>query len=169
MKTVRLTLAEALVRYLVAQKIAIGDQIEHLFGGSFAIFGHGNVTCLGQQLKNVEDQLPAWRGQNQQSMAMAAIAYARANRRRRIGIATTSIGPGALSEKLTSMAEFDAAFARAKAADRTYVIVVDIDPTQWSTCDCWCEVGLPDVTRDERTKNAIGDFGEGRKHQRRGV
>lgn len=95
MKTIRLTLAEALVKYLVAQKIEIDGQVETLFGCSFAIFGHGNVTCLGQQLKNVEDQLPTWRGQNEQSMAMAAVAYAKANQRRRIGIATTSIGPGA--------------------------------------------------------------------------
>ncbi|MEH6577491.1 MAG: 3D-(3,5/4)-trihydroxycyclohexane-1,2-dione acylhydrolase (decyclizing) [Amphritea sp.] len=95
MKTVRLTLSEALVKYLVAQKIEIDGQVESLFGCSFAIFGHGNVTCLGQQLKNVEDELPTWRGQNEQSMAMAAVAYAKANMRQRIGIATTSIGPGA--------------------------------------------------------------------------
>ncbi|MGR0280214.1 3D-(3,5/4)-trihydroxycyclohexane-1,2-dione acylhydrolase (decyclizing) [Marinomonas dokdonensis] len=95
MKTVRLTVAEALVKYLVAQKIEVKGQVEPLFGCSFAIFGHGNVTCLGQQLKNVEDQLPTWRGQNEQSMAMAAVAYAKANNRQRIGIATTSIGPGA--------------------------------------------------------------------------
>lgn len=95
MKTIRLTVAEALVKYLVAQKIEIDGQVESLFGCSFAIFGHGNVTCLGQQLKNVEDQLPTWRGQNEQSMAMAAIAYAKANNRQRIGIAATSIGPGA--------------------------------------------------------------------------
>jgi 3D-(3,5/4)-trihydroxycyclohexane-1,2-dione acylhydrolase (decyclizing) len=95
MKTIRLTLTEALVKYLVAQKIEIDGQVESLFGCSFAIFGHGNVTCLGQQLKNVEDQLPTWRGQNEQSMAMAAVAYAKANQRRRIAIAATSIGPGA--------------------------------------------------------------------------
>lgn len=95
MNTVRLTVAEALVKFLVAQKIEIEGKVEPLFGCSFAIFGHGNVTCLGQQLKNVEDQLPTWRGQNEQSMAMAAIAYAKANKRQRIGIATTSIGPGA--------------------------------------------------------------------------
>lgn len=95
MKTVRLTVAEALVKYLVAQHIEIDGEIQPLFGCSFAIFGHGNVTCLGQQLKNVEDQLPTWRGQNEQSMAMAAVAYAKANNRQRIGIATTSIGPGA--------------------------------------------------------------------------
>lgn len=95
MKTVRLTVAEALAKYLAAQKIEIDGQVEQLFGCAFAIFGHGNVTCFGQQLKNIEDKIPTWRGQNEQSMATAAIAYAKANQRRRIGIATSSIGPGA--------------------------------------------------------------------------
>ncbi|WP_020681164.1 3D-(3,5/4)-trihydroxycyclohexane-1,2-dione acylhydrolase (decyclizing) [Marinobacterium rhizophilum] len=95
METVRLTLAEALARYLSAQKIEVQGERVPLFGCSFAIFGHGNVTCLGQQLKNIEDTIPTWRGQNEQSMATAAIAYAKANKRQRIGIASASIGPGA--------------------------------------------------------------------------
>ena len=95
MKTIRLTAAEALARYLTAQKIEIDGKTEQLFGTCFAIFGHGNVTCFGQQLKNIEDKIPTWRGQNEQSMAMAAVAYAKANKRQRIGIATSSIGPGA--------------------------------------------------------------------------
>ncbi|WP_099607351.1 3D-(3,5/4)-trihydroxycyclohexane-1,2-dione acylhydrolase (decyclizing) [Vibrio coralliilyticus] len=95
MKTIRLTVAEALAQYLAAQKIEIDGKVEQLFGCAFAIFGHGNVTCFGQQLKNIEDKIPTWRGQNEQSMATAAIAYAKANQRRRIGIATSSIGPGA--------------------------------------------------------------------------
>jgi 3D-(3,5/4)-trihydroxycyclohexane-1,2-dione acylhydrolase (decyclizing) len=95
MNTVRLTIAEALAKYLAAQKIEIDGKEEQLFGVAFAIFGHGNVTCFGQQLKNIEDQIPTWRGQNEQSMATAAIGYAKANQRRRIGIASSSIGPGA--------------------------------------------------------------------------
>ena len=95
MNTVRLTVAEALAKYLAAQMIEIDGKKEQLFGTAFAIFGHGNVTCFGQQLKNIEDNIPTWRGQNEQSMATAAIAYAKANQRRRIGIATSSIGPGA--------------------------------------------------------------------------
>ncbi|MCL1127703.1 3D-(3,5/4)-trihydroxycyclohexane-1,2-dione acylhydrolase (decyclizing) [Shewanella surugensis] len=94
-KTIHLTVAEALAKYLAAQKIEINGKIEQLFGAAFAIFGHGNVTCFGQQLKNISDKIPTWRGQNEQSMAIAAIAYAKANQRRRIGIATSSIGPGA--------------------------------------------------------------------------
>ena len=61
----------------------------------FAIFGHGNVTCLSEALEAVQDELPTWRGQNEQSMALAAIAYAKAKRRRQIMVATSSIGPGA--------------------------------------------------------------------------
>ncbi|UAB69159.1 3D-(3,5/4)-trihydroxycyclohexane-1,2-dione acylhydrolase (decyclizing) [Vibrio sp. SCSIO 43132] len=95
MTTVRLTTAQALVKYLAAQYIEIDGKEESLFGCAFAIFGHGNVTCLGQQLLENQDVFPTWRGQNEQSMAMAAIAYARANQRKRIGIATSSVGPGA--------------------------------------------------------------------------
>ena len=95
MVTLKLTVADALARYLRAQRIEIDGRIEPLFGCVFAIFGHGNVTCLSQPLHDGADELPVWRGQNEQSMALAAVAYAKANLRRRIGIATTSIGPGA--------------------------------------------------------------------------
>jgi 3D-(3,5/4)-trihydroxycyclohexane-1,2-dione acylhydrolase (decyclizing) len=95
METVRLTVAEALVKYLAAQKIQTEESVENLFGCAFAIFGHGNVPCLGQQLLNNQDVFPTWRGQNEQSMALAAVAYAKANKRQRIGIATSSVGPGA--------------------------------------------------------------------------
>ena len=55
-----------------------------LFPGVFAIFGHGNVTCLSEALEAVKDTLPTWRGQNEQSMALAAIGFAKAKRRRQI-------------------------------------------------------------------------------------
>ena len=95
MKTVRLTMAQALVRYLTAQKTVIDRKEVPLFAGVFAIFGHGNVTCLGEALEPVRDVLPTWRGQNEQSMALAAIGYAKAKKRRQIMIALSSIGPGA--------------------------------------------------------------------------
>ncbi|WP_281544299.1 3D-(3,5/4)-trihydroxycyclohexane-1,2-dione acylhydrolase (decyclizing) [Grimontia sp. SpTr1] len=95
MGTIRLTTAQALVRYLAAQQIEIDGKVESLFGCAFAIFGHGNVTCLGQQLYENQSVFPTWRGQNEQSMALAAVAYARAHKRQRIGIATSSVGPGA--------------------------------------------------------------------------
>src|SRR5262245_7216752 len=95
MKTVRCTTAEAIVRYLVAQRIMIDDELRPLFAGAVAIFGHGNVTSLGVALEAVKDEFPTWRGQNEQGMALAAIAYAKAMRRRQIMVATSSIGPGA--------------------------------------------------------------------------
>ena len=95
MKTVRLTTAQAIVRYLIAQRIEIDGEQGPLFPGVFAIFGHGNVTCLGQALEEAKDDLPTWRGQNEQGMALAAVAYAKAMRRRQIMVATSSIGPGA--------------------------------------------------------------------------
>ena len=97
MKTVRLTMAQALVRYLTAQHILIDGREKPLFAGVFAIFGHGNVTCLGEALEPVQDVLPTWRGQNEQSMALAAIGFAKAKRRQQIMVATSSIGPGALN------------------------------------------------------------------------
>ncbi len=94
MKTIRLTMAQALVRWLLAQRTVIeGDEVA-LFAGVFAIFGHGNVTSLGEALEPVQDRLPTWRGHNEQSMALAALAYAKAMRGRRIMIATSSVGPG---------------------------------------------------------------------------
>ena len=96
-ETIRLTMAQALVRYLVAQKTLIDGKNEPLFPGVFAIFGHGNVTCLSEALEAVKDELPTWRGQNEQSMALAAIGFAKAKRRRQIMVAATSIGPGALN------------------------------------------------------------------------
>jgi 3D-(3,5/4)-trihydroxycyclohexane-1,2-dione acylhydrolase (decyclizing) len=97
MKTVRLTMAQALVRFLCAQKTMIDGRKAPLFAGLFGIFGHGNVTCLSEALEQVPDQLPTWRGQNEQSMALAAIGFAKAMQRRQIMVAAASIGPGALN------------------------------------------------------------------------
>jgi 3D-(3,5/4)-trihydroxycyclohexane-1,2-dione acylhydrolase (decyclizing) len=92
---VRLTVAQALVRHLTAQRIVVDGREQALFGGAFAIFGHGNVICLGEALYEARAGLPTWRGQNEQSMGFAAVGYAKAHGRRRICIATSSVGPGA--------------------------------------------------------------------------
>ncbi len=97
MSTIRLTMAQALVRYLTKQFTMVDGQKVPLFPGVFAIFGHGNVTCLSEALEAVKDTMPTWRGQNEQSMALAAIGFAKAMRRRQIMVATSSIGPGALN------------------------------------------------------------------------
>ena len=93
----RLTMAQALVRWLCAQMTEIDGEKVPLFAGVFGIFGHGNVTCLSEALEAVQDRLPTWRGQNEQSMALAAIGFAKAKRRRQLMVATSSIGPGALN------------------------------------------------------------------------
>jgi 3D-(3,5/4)-trihydroxycyclohexane-1,2-dione acylhydrolase (decyclizing) len=95
MKTIRLTAAQATVRFLSAQMTEIDGEKIPLFAGVFAIFGHGNVAGLGEALYAVRDKLPTYRAHNEQAMAHSAIAYAKASRRRRMMACTTSIGPGA--------------------------------------------------------------------------
>ena len=93
-KSVRLTMAQALVRYLAAQYVEIDGKKLRFCAGGFGIFGHGNVTCLGEALYEHREELPLWRGQNEQSMAMAAVGYAKQKLRRRFMFATSSAGPG---------------------------------------------------------------------------
>ncbi|MFM7252843.1 MAG: thiamine pyrophosphate-binding protein, partial [Ilumatobacteraceae bacterium] len=93
----RLTTAEAIVRYLIAQRTVVDGADVPLFPGVFAIFGHGNVTSLGHALERERAALPVWRGQNEQGMALAAVGFAKAARGRQIMVATSSIGPGALN------------------------------------------------------------------------
>ncbi|MEE1656068.1 3D-(3,5/4)-trihydroxycyclohexane-1,2-dione acylhydrolase (decyclizing) [Microvirga sp. CF3062] len=95
MSTIRLTMAQAVARFLTVQKTEIDGQVLPLFGGVWAIFGHGNVAGMGEALHGVRDQLPTFRAHNEQGMAHAAIAFAKASRRRRMMACTTSIGPGA--------------------------------------------------------------------------
>jgi 3D-(3,5/4)-trihydroxycyclohexane-1,2-dione acylhydrolase (decyclizing) len=93
--TLRLTMAQALVRYLAAQQTECEGRVEPLFAGVWAIFGHGNVAGIGEALSGARDRLPTYRAHNEQAMAHAAIAFAKALRRRRMMACTTSIGPGA--------------------------------------------------------------------------
>jgi len=95
-ETVRLTTAQAIVRYLIAQKSVQRDgSVDALFGGVYGIFGHGNVTSLGHALEREKEALPTFRGQTEEGMALAGVAYAKATRRRQIMVATSSVGPGA--------------------------------------------------------------------------
>ncbi|MDP3801762.1 3D-(3,5/4)-trihydroxycyclohexane-1,2-dione acylhydrolase (decyclizing) [Brevundimonas sp.] len=95
MGVVRLTAAQAAVRWLAAQHVVVDGVEVPYFAGCWAIFGHGNVAGLGEALEGARDVLPTWRAHNEQGMAHAAIAYAKQMRRRRAMICTTSIGPGA--------------------------------------------------------------------------
>jgi 3D-(3,5/4)-trihydroxycyclohexane-1,2-dione acylhydrolase (decyclizing) len=96
-KTVRLTVAQALVRFLVNQMTTIDGETLPIFAGCWAIFGHGNVAGIGEALYQVRDRLPTYRAHNEQAMAHAAVAFAKASFRRRFMVCTTSIGPGALN------------------------------------------------------------------------
>lgn len=90
-ETIRLTAAQAMVRWLSVQMTEEG---ERFIEGVWAIFGHGNVAGIGEALQGIGDALPTWRGQNEQTMAHVAIAYAKGKARRRAQAVTTSIGPG---------------------------------------------------------------------------
>ena len=91
-KTLRLTAAQAMVKYIAAQR---NEEGETLIAGCWAIFGHGNVAGLGEALYQVQEELPTYRGHNEQTMAHTAIAYAKQLGRKRSMMVTSSIGPGA--------------------------------------------------------------------------
>jgi 3D-(3,5/4)-trihydroxycyclohexane-1,2-dione acylhydrolase (decyclizing) len=97
MKTIRLTMAQAVIRYLTAQKVLIDGELKPMFAGCWAIFGHGNVAGLGEALYQVQDQLPTYRAHNEQGMAHAAIAYAKTLNRQQMMACTASAGPGAVN------------------------------------------------------------------------
>jgi 3D-(3,5/4)-trihydroxycyclohexane-1,2-dione acylhydrolase (decyclizing) len=93
--TIRLTMAQAVARFLSRQMTEIDGMKQPIFGGVFAIFGHGNVAGIGEALYAVREELPTYRAHNEQGMAHAAIAFAKASFRRRFMVVTSSIGPGA--------------------------------------------------------------------------
>lgn len=96
-KTVRLTMAQAVAHFLKVQMTIVDGKKVPIFGGVWAIFGHGNVAGMGEALYQVRQELPTYRAHNEQGMAHAAIAYAKASFRQRFMACTTSIGPGALN------------------------------------------------------------------------
>ena len=93
-ETIKLTTAQAIVKWLSNQFINIDGEEYHLCGGGFGIFGHGNVTCLGEALYSEQDALPLYRGQNEQGMGFAAAGYAKQWLRQRFMFCTASAGPG---------------------------------------------------------------------------
>ncbi len=93
-KTIRLTAAQALVRYINVQ---MNEDGVPFIAGCWAIFGHGNVAGIGEALHSAKDKLTTYRGHNEQTMAHAAIAYSKQLKRKRAMAVTSSIGPGALN------------------------------------------------------------------------
>jgi len=96
-KTVRLTVGQALVRFLDNQYILVDGEESKFVEGIFGIFGHGVVVGLGEAIQEPNHNLAFHQGRNEQGMAHAAMAFAKQNKRRKIIAVTSSIGPGALN------------------------------------------------------------------------
>ncbi|MDG2062505.1 MAG: thiamine pyrophosphate-binding protein, partial [Flavobacteriaceae bacterium] len=93
-KVFKLTAAQAVIRFMISQKVKIKGEVKPLFPGIWAIFGHGNVAGIGEALFQYQEELPTFRGQNEQSMAHAAIAYSKTLNRQQVMACTSSAGPG---------------------------------------------------------------------------
>jgi len=94
-ETIRLTMAQALVRFLAVQEVERDGARQRFFAGCFGIFGHGNLAGLGQALQQHSDQLPYHQARNEQAMVHIAAGYARQRNRLGAFACTTSVGPGA--------------------------------------------------------------------------
>ena len=103
MSTIRLTTAQALVRFLNAQYVEFDGKQVRFIKGIFTIFGHGNVLGLGQALEEDPGELEVYQGRNEQGMAHAAMGFAKQKHRKQIMACTSSVGPGA-ANMITSAA-----------------------------------------------------------------
>ncbi|MGB0663843.1 MAG: 3D-(3,5/4)-trihydroxycyclohexane-1,2-dione acylhydrolase (decyclizing) [Pontibacterium sp.] len=97
MKTIKLTMSQAVVRYMTAQKVEVDGEILPMFAGVWAIFGHGNVAGIGEALYQAREDIDTYRAHNEQGMAHAAIAYAKTKDRRQMMACTASAGPGSVN------------------------------------------------------------------------
>ena len=152
MTTIRLTMAQALVRFLASQNSKIDGREYPLFAGAFAIFGHGNVAGLGEALYGARERLPTLRAHNEQAMALAAVAFAKASRRRRMMACTTSIGPGA-----TNMVTA----AAVAHANRLPVLLLPGDVLPGAGPTRCCSRSRRSATRPSRSMTAFGRSRDG--------
>lgn len=95
--TIRLTVAQAVVKYIAAQYSVTDGQTQRFIPAALGIFGHGNVAGLGQALDQYSDDLPFVQGRNEQGLTHAAVAFAKAQKRRQALAVTASVGPGAMN------------------------------------------------------------------------
>ena len=95
MKTIRMTVGQAIVKFLNQQYVSFDGKEERFVEGIFTIFGHGNVVGLGQALEEDPGELMVHQGRNEQGMAAAAVGFAKQNHRKKIYACTSSVGPGA--------------------------------------------------------------------------
>ncbi|MCC2327108.1 3D-(3,5/4)-trihydroxycyclohexane-1,2-dione acylhydrolase (decyclizing) [Bacillus wiedmannii] len=103
MQTVRMTTAQALVKFLNEQYVEFDGKQQKFIKGIFTIFGHGNVVGLGQALEEDAGELEVYQGRNEQGMANAAMAFAKQKHRKQIMACTSSVGPGS-ANMITSAA-----------------------------------------------------------------
>ncbi|PEC09860.1 3D-(3,5/4)-trihydroxycyclohexane-1,2-dione acylhydrolase (decyclizing) [Bacillus toyonensis] len=103
MQTVRMTTAQALVKFLNQQYVEFDGEQQKFIKGIFTIFGHGNVVGLGQALEEDAGELEVYQGRNEQGMANAAMAFAKQRHRKQIMACTSSVGPGS-ANMITSAA-----------------------------------------------------------------
>ncbi|MEB9408595.1 3D-(3,5/4)-trihydroxycyclohexane-1,2-dione acylhydrolase (decyclizing) [Bacillus cereus] len=103
MQTVRMTTAQALVKFLNQQYVEFDGKQQKFVKGIFTIFGHGNVVGLGQALEEDAGELEVYQGRNEQGMANAAMAFAKQKHRKQIMVCTSSVGPGS-ANMITSAA-----------------------------------------------------------------
>jgi len=96
-KTIRLTVAQAVVKYIAAQYSVADGHRQRFIPAALGIFGHGNVAGLGQALDQLSDELPFVQGRNEQGLAHSAVAFAKAQKRRQTLAVTASVGPGAMN------------------------------------------------------------------------
>jgi 3D-(3,5/4)-trihydroxycyclohexane-1,2-dione acylhydrolase (decyclizing) len=163
MKTIRLTAAQAMMRWLAAQMTPEG---ERFIEGVWAIFGHGNVSGIGEALHGIGTTLPTWRGQNEQTMAHAAIAYAKTMKRRKAMAVTSSIGPGATNmvtaaalahvNRLPVLLIPGDVFAN-RRPDPVLQQIEDFDDGTVSACDCFRPVSryFDRISRPEHLLTAL--------------
>src|SRR4029077_5677888 len=166
MTTIVMTAAQAMVRFLSAQRVEIDGKKQRLFEGVFAIFGHGNVAGMGEALFAARDSLPTYRAHNEQAMAHAAIAFAKASRRRRMMACTTSIGPGATNmvtaaalahvNRLPVLLIPGDVFAN-RRPDPVLQQIEDFDDGTVSACDCFRAVSryFDRISRPEHLLTAL--------------
>jgi 3D-(3,5/4)-trihydroxycyclohexane-1,2-dione acylhydrolase (decyclizing) len=163
MKTIQLTAAQAMMRWLAAQMTPEGDRF---IEGVWAIFGHGNVAGIGEALHGIGARLPTWRGQNEQTMAHAAIAYAKTMKRRKAMAVTSSIGPGATNmvtaaalahvNRLPVLLIPGDVFAN-RRPDPVLQQIEDFDDGTVSACDCFRPVSryFDRISRPEHLLTAL--------------
>ena len=163
MKTVRLTAAQAMMRYIGAQMNSDGVPF---IAGCWAIFGHGNVAGIGEALHGMRETLQTYRGHNEQTMCHAAIAYAKQSGRKRAMAVTSSIGPGATNmvtaaalahvNRLPLLLIPGDVFAN-RAPDPVLQQIEDFDDGTISANDCFRPVSryFDRITRPEQLLTAL--------------